>query len=720
MEDERLIRLAQEHGYVTAAHLERVREEQRQLSDRGIERSVWFLLQDLGIVSAAQVKSLSKYISSTNVRALEVDGYTIQGRLGSGGMGDVFRATDASGNHGAVKLLSSKLLRSTEHIRRFNREARTTLRLRHPHITRSISAGDIDGQCYLIMELIEGPSLKTRIAEQGRLLEPDALVLLWQMAHALNYAWKHGVLHRDVKPANIMLGTPRSTIAEPFCAKLCDFGLAKVTEDSGEADVSHGGLTGSGMALGTPHYMAPEQASGEIDLDQRADIYSLGASLYHALLGQTMYNGRSSTVIMYKQVTEDVDLLPLQALKLNPRFDTLLGRMLDRRRGKRIASWDMILAELKDIAPALVQLQEKALELSLPLSSTTHARHPSAKSTAPSHSRASLTPALAPRTGRTEPTKPPKVSRSWIIAGASVILAAGITVALVGHRGHSLSASPTTLATALASARNKTIDLEPGDYIGPWHFGVAHSGLTLRAAGPGVRLMSNGNQAAVRLDPGLRNAHVIGMTIQGAGGAAIESLLGSELTLDDVEIDGRMVLNGGSITGRRVHVAQGVKIENQGTLTLEDAFLHGAQPFIIQAGAMTLHRCRIGGGGPGTTLGNIQSGSITLDAVDAIGINGTATGLVMGPTVQARLTDVTITNIATGIFADRSILAVVDGLTINASSVGIDWHGELDSAWRWNNMAIAAPSPVHGAIELAVGPGARRERMDSNAPIQTR
>jgi serine/threonine protein kinase len=270
MEDQRLVTLALEYRFVTKAQVDQAEREQRSLSDRGLERSVWFLLQDLGFVSDDQARQLRKHVSSAAIRALEVEGYMLQNRIGSGGMGDVFLARAQDGREVAVKLLAAKFAQNAEHARRFQREARASLRLRHPHIARTLSAGGVDGQRYMIMELIRGPSLKQRLVEQGRLDQEACLTLLLHMASALRYAWSHAVLHRDVKPANLMLAPARPGLDEPFCAKLCDFGLAKVWQRDASDAGSSGQLTGTGMALGTPHYMAPEQASGEHDLDQRA------------------------------------------------------------------------------------------------------------------------------------------------------------------------------------------------------------------------------------------------------------------------------------------------------------------------------------------------------------------------------------------------------------------------------------------------------------------
>src|SRR5277367_6164874 len=143
MEDRRMVQLALMNRFVTPTQIEEATREQQQLADRGVERSVWFLLLDLGFISDVQARDLRKHISSSSIRALEVDGYVLQGRIGSGGMGDVFRARNQAGEEAAVKLLSSKISSNPEHARRFQREARAGLRLLHPHITRSLSAGEM-------------------------------------------------------------------------------------------------------------------------------------------------------------------------------------------------------------------------------------------------------------------------------------------------------------------------------------------------------------------------------------------------------------------------------------------------------------------------------------------------------------------------------------------------------------------------------------------------
>ena len=706
MEDLQLVQLAIERRYLTADQIDRARREQQSLSDRGVQRSLWFLVQDLGFVSDQQTMELRRYISSTCVRALEIEGFTLQGRIGQGGMGEVFRARDAAGREVAVKLLSSKYSTSEEYAHRFQREARATLRLQHPHITRSLSAGAIEAQRYLMMELVAGRSLKERIQAEGPLSEEDGMTLLVQMAYALRYAWRRGVLHRDVKPANIILALPREGVAEPFCAKLCDFGLAKTWQLNGEetSTFTKGDLTHSGVALGTPHYMSPEQASGEHDLDQRSDIYGLGATLYHALLGQTLYSGKSSAAIMYKQVTEALDLSPIVARGLSAPFIKLLGGMLAKDRGTRLRDWDAVLAEAQRLAPALVA----ALADGPGVRTETDGAAGGAVAPAPdSRRRVTL---LASIIG---------------IAIAGSLLVAGLAWSVLVNQGPPvLRAQPGTLSAVLSEAQRlkepARVVLEPGDYVGPFSFGVAQSRLVLIAGGPGVRLVApSGPQALIQLQTGLIGFELRGVTLVPGNRTAIEALSGSAAVIGDVRIEGgcRQVL---AVSGADLTVSgllgrsdgPGVVVEGQGTVRLTDSALRCAGPaVIVRRGDFRAERCRFSAIGSGGALIEVVGGRLDLFAVVAEAA-GCDTALALDRCAGGTLRDVVLTGARTGILAIDSTLPVIDGLTIDAGDVGVSWTGVRDPAWSWRGVLLRAPSPAIGlpAGEIR-GPGARAEEL---------
>lgn len=712
-----MVQLALDNRMLSMEQVERAKKEQQALADRGVERSLWFLLLDLGYVNDAQARDLRKYVSSTSIRALEVEGYVLQGRIGSGGMGDVFRATNAAGHEAAVKLLSSKLAKNQENARRFQREARASLRLKHPHITQSLAAGEVEGQRYLVMELIKGPSLKQRMTERGKLPEDHALTLLWQMASALRYAWNHGVLHRDVKPANLMLAPPRDGVAEPFCAKICDFGLAKVMVQDGPIDEeSKGMLTGAGMALGTPHYMPPEQASGEIDLDQRADIYSLAASVYHALLGQTMHHGKSSTIIMYKQVTESADLDPLRAIGTSDGMVKLMGRMLEKSRKRRLNTWDEVLAALKALAPALVTTQEKAL--GAVEGSAAHPTQPAspvaAVSTTSRRTDSSDNVLIRPTVRMPKPASRLPVMIAVAVGTLVAIAVGGWSLAQLGEQGQRVS--PATFAVVLAGIgqqEQRTLLLEPGDYPGPWRFGAAHAGVTIRASGSGVRVVDAGvarDVSLVRCEPGLTGFTLTGIEIVHPHGTAVEAMAGARATVSGCVISGEVAVHGAHLELRNLTLRGGLMLDLQGTVTMEDSLVVHQPAIHLRDGRAEVVRSRLVGGGAGAVV-QALSGQLDMDAVVVEPSTTTDTGLDLGAGVSATLRDVSVHGVATGVRCDGARLPAINGLTVKASETGLWWRGPRDPGWSWERLQFQAPKPVQGLELPAVGEGARPERL---------
>jgi len=728
-----MVQLALMNRYVTPAQIEEATHEQQQLADRGVERSVWFLLLDLGFISDVQARDLRKHISSSSIRALEVDGYVLQGRIGSGGMGDVFRARNQAGEEAAVKLLSSKISSNPEHARRFQREARAGLRLLHPHITRSLSAGEMEEQRYLIMELIKGPSLKQYIQDSGKMSEADGLVLIWQIASALGYAWSHGVLHRDVKPGNLMLAPPRPGMQEPFCAKVCDFGLAKVWQRSDDEYESGGQLTATNMALGTPHYMAPEQASGEKDLDQRADLYSLGASVFHALLGKTMHSGKSSTVIMYKQVTEAVDLAPLRAIGISAATIKLLGRMVERNRKHRFPAWGELQAAVALIAPEMAARQQAAVELEQ--LSHPHEAPPPPAPAAPPPAAVSAASALMMRAATLSssnqdlarpiipPVQPWRLWRAAIFTALGILLAAALMLMILA-RPAGQHVTPASFAAVLVAAQGRPhadLVLEPGDYPGPWCFGAAHSGMTIRAAGPGVRLSAGsrpGGVALLQLEPGLKDFRLAGIELVGSGEVSVEALSGAQATLRDLTVPTALVVSGADVVASGLTIQGGVRIDGHGHLLAEDSQLHGECALSLHDGRCELHRCRLSTtAAAATSVVRVVTGDLELDAVLITGAPGSgsetaAIGLELAPSARCTIRDVLIEHVGVGLSADAAELTGIDGLSLDASHIGLRWSGLRGQGWSWKRLRVHAPEAVHGDLALkADADGARDDRL---------
>jgi eukaryotic-like serine/threonine-protein kinase len=219
------------------------------------------------------------------------DRYAIERELGRGGMATVYLAQDLRHDRPvALKVLHPELAQALGP-ERFQREIRMAARLQHPHILTVLDSGESGGRLWFTMPFIEGESLRDRLNREKQLPVDDALRIAREAADALDYAHQHGIIHRDIKPENILLAGRHALVA--------DFGIARAL-DSGGAQK----LTETGMAVGTPAYMSPEQASGERELDGRTDIYSLGIVLYEMLAGEPPFSGATVQAMIARRLTE--------------------------------------------------------------------------------------------------------------------------------------------------------------------------------------------------------------------------------------------------------------------------------------------------------------------------------------------------------------------------------------------------------------------------------
>ena len=223
------------------------------------------------------------------------DTYRFERELGGGGMSRVFLAIDRTlGREIIVKVLSSEVAADLS-VERFRREIHLAAKLQHPHIVPLLSAGEVDGAPYFTMPFVEGESLRARLSRVGALPVPEVVRILREVVSALGYAHKHGVAHRDIKPDNIML-------TDEF-ALVTDFGVAKALTES---SIGPGAatLTGLGVTLGTPAYMAPEQVTADPSIDHRADIYAVGVMGYEMLTGSLPFGGRSMQATLVAHAVE--------------------------------------------------------------------------------------------------------------------------------------------------------------------------------------------------------------------------------------------------------------------------------------------------------------------------------------------------------------------------------------------------------------------------------
>jgi serine/threonine-protein kinase len=264
-----------------------------------------------------------------------IGGFRLERLLGRGGMGDVFMATQLSMDRQvAVKILPAALTSNPAFVERFLVEVRTAAKLEHPNIVTAFDAGEDCGTYYLAMGYVEGETLEETLRRDGPLPEPTVLQMGAKLARALGFAWEEfGMLHRDIKPANIML----DRFGE---VKLMDLGVAKMV---GEET----GLTITGVALGTPSYMSPEQIRGAADVDCRSDIYSLGCCMFHLLTGHPPYAGRNPLEVMNLHATAPIPAIRGDRPGVSAGCEALILSAMQKVPEARPPSWPEMAARIK-------------------------------------------------------------------------------------------------------------------------------------------------------------------------------------------------------------------------------------------------------------------------------------------------------------------------------------------------------------------------------------
>ncbi|MFL5401427.1 MAG: protein kinase domain-containing protein, partial [Gemmatimonadales bacterium] len=266
------------------------------------------------------------------------DRYVLERELGSGGMATVYLAEDLKHRRQvAVKVLRPELA-VTLGSERFLQEIATAARFQHPHILPLLDSGDASGFLYYVMPFVDGESLRRRLSRQGELAVHDAVKILVEVCDALAYAHARGVVHRDIKPDNVLLSSRHALVT--------DFGVAKaLSEATGRQQ-----LTTAGVALGTPAYMAPEQAVGDSNVDHRADIYALGVLGYELVSGRTPFTGRTSQEVLAAHVTQPPEPLCLRRPACPPGLEAVIMKCLEKRPADRWQTADELLAQLEPLA----------------------------------------------------------------------------------------------------------------------------------------------------------------------------------------------------------------------------------------------------------------------------------------------------------------------------------------------------------------------------------
>src|SRR5499427_5247664 len=269
-----------------------------------------------------------------------IGNYKITAKLGEGGMGVVYLAEHpVIGKKVAMKAIHPELSKNSDVVSRFVTEAKAVNQIGHEHIVDIADFGNTpEGEFYFVMEYLQGESLSDRLRRENRLDAPSALSITGQIADALNASHEQGIIHRDLKPENIFLCVNRG--AGRDFVKVLDFGLAKLTLH--DQKVTHKTRTGS--VMGTPYYMSPEQCEGKIEIDHRADIYSLGVLMFEMLTGKVPFGGDGYGEIIVKHITMPPPSVRSLVPELTPEMDLILYRALAKDRTQRFQS----MAELRD------------------------------------------------------------------------------------------------------------------------------------------------------------------------------------------------------------------------------------------------------------------------------------------------------------------------------------------------------------------------------------
>jgi eukaryotic-like serine/threonine-protein kinase len=286
-------RLVIDQGLATEDEVKHCLAQSKSLAEEQNQRSLADLLVDNSYVTSRQIARLREIVAAERSDQ-KIPGYKVLSRLGAGAMATVYRAKQLSlDRHVAIKVLPRKFSSNPQFIERFYAEGRAAAQLNHPNIVQAYDVGKAGDFHYFVMEFVDGSTVYDQIVAHRRYSESDAIDIAIQIAEALLHAHEKGLVHRDVKPKNIM-------VTKSGVAKLADLGLARAISDREAAEAE------AGKAFGTPYYISPEQVRGEINVGAPADIYSLGATLYHMLTGSVPFDGKNPSAVMHKHLKADL------------------------------------------------------------------------------------------------------------------------------------------------------------------------------------------------------------------------------------------------------------------------------------------------------------------------------------------------------------------------------------------------------------------------------
>ncbi|HVE40689.1 MAG TPA: protein kinase [Planctomycetota bacterium] len=387
-------------GYITEAAVQECSAVQRKMREMGVDEPLGEIMMKKGHLTAQQHSQILKKLG---VQVSPIPGYSLLSKIGQGGMGTVYKAIQGSVNRTvAIKIMAPHASKDPTFVARFLAEAQAAGTLNHKNLIAAIDAGAAGGYYYFVMEYVVGKSAREVVNAGGPLDEKTALRIALQMADVLEHIHQNKMVHRDIKPENILL-TADMTV------KLCDLGLAKST---GSSDQS---LTQEGLTVGTPYFMSPEQIRGEKDVDIRADLYSLGATLFYLVCQRHPFEGKSAAETMSMHLKQAVPDVRKHAPKMSEDFAHVVHKLMAKNRAERYQTPQDLAEDLRTVQSGDGARQARAYA----------ARHPSPKATS---------------TARIEQIKPRAVSTPVAIA-AAVVLVAVVGYVLVGRPPEAKSAA---------------------------------------------------------------------------------------------------------------------------------------------------------------------------------------------------------------------------------------------------------------------------------------
>lgn len=328
--------MAVEQGLCTDDELKRCIAELKNRAETN-PSTLRKVLIELGYITKNQYVRLKTNIVESKSAAGQIPGYKVSGKLGAGAMAVVYKAKQLSLDRTvAIKVLPKRFSEKPNYIRRFYKEGKLAAKLNHNNIVQAIDVGQAGGLYYFVMEYVEGKTLYDDLAKGKIFSEDDALGITIQVANALGHAHAVGMVHRDVKPKNIMINMEG-------IVKLADMGLARETSDIKAAESE------KGKAFGTPYYIAPEQVRGEVNIDGQADIYALGATLYHMVTGRVPFEAKTPSEVMRKHLTEQIVPPDHLNTSLSAGIGEVIEVMMAKKREERYTNIDELLTDLNAV-----------------------------------------------------------------------------------------------------------------------------------------------------------------------------------------------------------------------------------------------------------------------------------------------------------------------------------------------------------------------------------